>query len=94
VTIKVQLNAETEARLKAEAQAQGLPLETVAERLLKEALDGRSLSNGQMSVEEFHRMLGAMAEGSQKLPELPTESFSRESFYEDRLDGRDAIPRR
>jgi hypothetical protein len=94
VTIKVQLNAETEARLKAEAQAQGLPLETVAERLLKEALAGRSLSNGQMSVEEFHRMLGAMAEGSQKLPELPTESFSRESFYEDRLDGRDAVPRR
>ncbi len=30
-----------------------------------------------------------MAEGSQKLPNLPTESFSRESFYEDRLDGRD-----
>jgi len=94
VTIKVQLNAETEARLKAEAQAQGLPLETVAERLLKEALAGRSLSSGQMSIEEFHRMLGAMAEGSQKLPELPTESFSRESFYEDRLDGRDAVPRR
>jgi hypothetical protein len=94
VTIKVQLNAETEARLKAEAEAQGLPLETVAERLLKEALAERVLSNVRMSVEEFHRMLGAMAEGSQKLPELPTESFSRESFYEDRLDGRDAVPRR
>lgn len=94
MTIKVQLNAETEARLKAEAQAQGLPLEKVAEQLLKEALAGRSLSNGQMSLEEFHGMLGAMAEGSQKLPELPTESFSRESFYEDRLDGRDAVPRR
>ena len=94
MAIKVQLNAETEARLKAEAEAQGLPLETVAERLLKEALAGRSLSSGQMSVEEFHRMMGAMAEGSQTLPELPTESFSRESFYEDRLDGRDAVPRR
>jgi hypothetical protein len=94
VTIKVQLNAETEARLKAEARAQGLPLETVAEQLLKEALARRSLSNGQMSVEEFHRMLEVMAAGSEKLPELPTESFSRESFYEDRLDGRDAVPRR
>jgi hypothetical protein len=31
-----------------------------------------------------------MAEGSEKLPNLPTESFSRESFYEDRLDGRDS----
>lgn len=94
MTIKVQLNAETEARLKAEAKAQGLPLETLAERLLKEALAGRNSSNGRMSVEEFHRMLDAMAEGSQTLPELPTESFSRESFYEDRLDDRDAVPRR
>ena len=47
-----------------------------------------------MSVDEFHRMLAAIAEGSERLPDLPTESFSRESFYEDRLDGRDAVPRR
>jgi hypothetical protein len=52
------------------------------------------LSRGQMSVEEFHRMLDAMAKGSERLPDLPTESFSRASFYEDRLDGGDAVPRR
>jgi hypothetical protein len=39
----------------------------------------------QMTIEEFHRMLAAIAEGSEKLPDLPTESFSRESFYEDSL---------
>jgi hypothetical protein len=94
MTIRVELNAETEARLKAEARAKGLPLEKVAEELLKEALTERSLPRGRMSVEEFHRMLDAMAEGSERLPDLPTESFSRESFYEDRLDGRDAVPRR
>jgi hypothetical protein len=94
MTIRVKLNAETEARLQAEARAKGLTLEKVAEQLLKEALTGRALSQGQMSVEEFHRMLDAMAEGSERLPELPTESFSRESFYEDRLDGGDAVPRR
>jgi hypothetical protein len=94
MTIRVELNPETEARLAAEARAQGLPLEQVAARLLKEALTGHSLSRGQMSLEEFHRMLDAMADGSEKLPDLPTESFSRESFYEDRLDGRDAVPRR
>jgi hypothetical protein len=43
-----------------------------------------------MSVEEFHRMLDAMAEGSERLPDFPTESFSRETFYEDRLGGTDA----
>ncbi len=89
MTIKVQLNAETEARLKTEARAQGLPLETMAERLLQDALAGRSLPNGRMSMPEFHQMVKALAEGSEGLPDLPTESFSRESFYEDRLGGRD-----
>jgi plasmid stability protein len=94
MTIRVELNPETEARLKAEARAKGLSVEKVAEQLLKEALSGPSPSRGQMSVEEFHRMLDAMAEGSEKLLDLPTESFSRESFYEDRLNGGDAVPRR
>lgn len=94
MTIRVELNPETEARLKAEARAKGLPLEKVAEQLLQEALTGPHLAQGQMSVEEFHHMLDAMAEGSERLPDLPTESFSRESFYEDRLNGGDAVPRR
>jgi hypothetical protein len=93
MTIKVDLTPETEARLAAEARAQGLPLEEVAERLLEEALIGRLAPRGEMSVEEFHRMLASMAEGSERLPDLPTESFSRESFYEDRLNGGNAMPR-
>ncbi len=64
MTIRVDLNPETEARLIAEARAKGLPLEKVAELLLNEALNGRSRSQGRLSVEEFHRMLDAMAEGS------------------------------
>ncbi len=94
MTIRVELNPETEARLKAEARAKSLPVETVAEQLLREALTGRAGSHGWLGVEESHRMLDAMAEGSEKLPDLPTESFSRESFYEDRLNGGDAVPRR
>ncbi len=94
MTLRVDLNPETEARLVAQARSQGVPLEKLAERLLKEALTASSLPEGVMSVEEFHHMLGRMAEGSEKLPNLPTESFSRESFYEDRLNGRDAVPRR
>jgi hypothetical protein len=93
MTIRVELSPEVEARLVAEARSQGLPLEKVAERLLKEALAELPPSRGLVSVEEFHRMLDAMSEGSEKLPELPIESFSRESFYKDRLDGRDGIPR-
>jgi hypothetical protein len=94
MTIRVDLNPETEARLIAKARSQGVPLEKLAEQLLREALTTSSPSRGAITVDEFHYMLEGMAEGSEKLPNLPTESFSRESFYEVRLDGRDALPRR
>ncbi len=94
MTIRVELNPETEARLIAQARYQGVPLEKLAERLLAEALTESFSPHGTLSLEEFHRMLEGMAEGSEKLPNLPTESFSRESFYEDWVDGRDAVPRR
>jgi hypothetical protein len=92
--IRVDLNPESKARLLAEARARGVAPEKMAARLLKEALTRRSASEGAMSVDDFHEMLRAMAEGSERLPDFPTERFSRESFYEDRLDGRDAVPRR
>jgi hypothetical protein len=94
MTIQVDLNPETEARLIAEARSQGVPLEKLAERLLKEALTVTALPHGVLTADEFHQMLEGMAEGSEKLPSLPTESFSRESFYEDRLDGSNALPGR
>ena len=84
MTIHLELSPESAALLSAEARAQGLPLEKFAERLLQEALASRSKPQERLSVEEFHAMLTALPEGSEKLPNLPTESFSRESFYEDR----------
>ena len=84
MTIHVELNPEIEAQLVAEARAQGMPLEKMAERLLREALASRSLPQGNLSVDEFHLMLESLAAGSEELPNLPTESFTRESFYEDR----------
>jgi hypothetical protein len=84
MTIQVELNPEVEARLAAEARAQGVPLEKAAENLLQEALASRNSPSGNLTVQEFHIMLDAMAEGSEKLPKLATESFTRESFYEDR----------
>jgi hypothetical protein len=37
-----------------------------------------------LTVERFHAMLHSLAEGAENLPNLTTESFTRESFYEDR----------
>jgi hypothetical protein len=91
MTIQVHLNPETEARLIAKARSQGVPLEKLAERLLKEALTTGLPTQGVLTRDEFRHMLERIAEGSEKLPDLPTEGFSRESFYEDRLDGRDPV---
>lgn len=84
MTIQVELNPEMEARLVAGAQERGMSVEKYAETLLRDAVALQSQPTGKLSVEEFHEMLRLMAEGSEKLPNLPTESFTRESFYEDR----------
>jgi hypothetical protein len=84
MTIQVELSAEAEARLVAEATTLGVPLEKMAERLLQEALASRPIPQGNLSIDEFHAILHAMAKDSKGLPELPTESFTRESFYGDR----------
>jgi hypothetical protein len=83
MTIQIELDTETETRLIAEAGAKGLPLEKLAEQLLKTALAERSVPRGRMSVKELHRAFG-ITEGSERLPNLPRESFMRESFDEGR----------
>ncbi len=84
MTIHVELDSEAAARLLAEAKAQGLSLEKIAERLLQEALAARAVPKGSLTVGEFHEMLRELRAGSENLPDLPTESFTRESFYEGR----------
>lgn len=83
MTISVELNPEMEARLMAEAQSQGIPLAKAAERLLEQALTQHPSAPGRLSVVQFREMLSALAEGAEKLPDLPTETFTRESFYRD-----------
>ena len=85
MTIQIELNPEVMGRLAAEAQARGIALEKCAESLLQEAIATRSEPQGELSVEDLRAMLRAIAEGSEKLPNLPTSAFTRESFYEDRL---------
>jgi hypothetical protein len=84
VVIRVELNRETEARLLAQAQQQGVPLEDLAERLLREAASAVPRPRRPLSVERFHAMIRSLAEGSEGLPDLRTEGFTRDSFYEGR----------
>ena len=85
MTIQVELNAETEARLVAAARARGIALEKYVGILLHEVLGASQAGSGKLTLDELRTMLREIAEGSDKLPRLPTSAFSRESFYEDRL---------
>ncbi len=70
--------------LAAQALARGMSVQAYAQSLIEEA-DRKSLSSPRSrSPEQIEAFFKAMAEGSQKLPTLPTESFTRESFYRDR----------
>jgi hypothetical protein len=84
MTIQVELNPELGARLAAKARAEGLPLERAAARILEDAMASRFTASSGLTVGDFHTLLATMAEGSERLPSLPTESFTRESFYKDR----------
>ena len=81
MTIQIELNPEIVERLAAEAAAHGIAIEEYAERLLREAIATRAETQGQISVAELDTMLNAIAEGSEKLPKVPTSAFTRESFY-------------
>jgi hypothetical protein len=84
MTLQIEIPAEVQAKLAAEAEARGIPVETYAGDLLVQTAAQIVPRKPKLTVEGFHEMLREMAEGSENLPNLPTESFSRESFYEDR----------
>jgi hypothetical protein len=85
MTIQVELTPETEARLTAAAQARGVALEQYAGTLLHEVLAAPPAGSGKLSADELNTMLSEIAEGSDRLPLVPTLAFTRESFYEGRL---------
>jgi hypothetical protein len=81
--ITIHVRPEIEARLVAAAQSRGLDLETYAETLLEDAASRAVTSEREWTLEEFCGSLDALTRFSSKIPALPIEAFSRESFYED-----------
>lgn len=66
----------------AQAQARGLPVETYVQNLIDRAGAGEQTEHAR-TPEEIQAFLKGMAEGSERLPSLPTDAFTRESFYRD-----------
>jgi len=84
MTIQLDRDPETEARLEAAPEARGLRVEDYASSLLRESLPHLATETGRLTLESLRKMLHEMAKGSENLPILPPEATDRESFYEDR----------
>ena len=80
----MRITIEISDELAAKAQARGLTPESYVRSMLDDAERSAPLpltpAKPRMSIEEF---LEAMAANSDKMPVLPDEAFTRESFYQD-----------
>ena len=84
MTIQIELDPATEARLVAEAESRGLPVEEYATSLLRQSVPHDPRGTGRLTPEGFARMSEQMTKWSHKIPVLPPEATERESCYEDR----------
>ena len=80
----MQITIEIPDELAAQVQARGLTPERYVETLIEDAARTVPLllppAKPRMDMEQF---FDAMAAHSDKIPKLPDEAFTRESFYQD-----------
>lgn len=84
MTIQVELDAETEARLVAQAARRGIAPDKYAGQILRENLPVYLTGTGILKPGDVEEMTKELTRGSEKLPVLPPEATERASFYEDR----------
>jgi len=70
--------------LAAQAEAHGLSVEAFVQSVIDEAGRKSLREPRPHTPQRIMAFFAGMAEGSRTLPPLPTESFTRESFYRDR----------
>lgn len=80
MNVTLTLKPETEEHVVAQAAALGVPVESYLQQVIEQTTPQHP---PQSSIEEFERMLDALAEGSEDRPILPPEAFTRESIYGD-----------
>jgi hypothetical protein len=81
--IQIELDAETEDRLKALADRESISPEQYASEFLIEVLPLYAPGSGRVTRSDLKRLKEIMTAGSEHLPVLPPEATERESFYED-----------
>ncbi len=84
--IQVELSPEVENRLQAQARAQGVEAESFVRNLIETAVRSapiRPRPSGAARLADLEQFFKEMAANSDKIPQLPDEAFTRESFYQD-----------
>lgn len=84
MTILVELDPATEARLTAEAELRGVPVAEYAGSLLRRSIPAHAAGTGKLTPEGLKELTRELTKGSDKMPILPLEVNDRESYYEDR----------
>ena len=82
ITIQLELSPEIEAQLTEKARARGVGLSDYVQSVLEEAIATESAPR-RRTEEEMQAFFDAMAVNSEKIPQLPDQAFTRESFYLD-----------
>jgi len=84
MTIQLELDPETEAKVTAQADRRGMAPERYIGEFLRENLPNHATGKGRLTREELHALTKRLQLGSEKLPILPPEATERASFYEER----------
>lgn len=82
MALVLQLPPDLEQMLQAQADAQRLSLADYVKSLLEKQAALRTRVP-KLSPEEFEANLDALTQFADKIPDLPDETFSRESIYRD-----------
>jgi hypothetical protein len=79
--LHVELAPDIEKRLIEAARAEGIEPSAYASRLIARTI--ALTSEKHLSKEELDAALARLASHSDKIPDLPDEAYTRESFYQD-----------
>jgi hypothetical protein len=78
----MQITVNIPDELAAQAQARGMTPESFVEGLIEDAARAKS-EEQQAPLRDMATFFREMAAYSDKIPQLPDEAFTRESFYQD-----------
>jgi len=82
MTVTLELDSKLEHRMLIEAAARGMSLESYLLSVIQETATPPPAEDA--TLEEFEAAMDAFSAGTEALPVLPPEAFTRESIYEGR----------